>query len=375
MTPDNSGAPMVQPPDAACPLYLPRAAQYCNPEDWLTYPRPVPDEWHLMAAEKGFRIARRVRDRLHLALECVSCGAQTAQKVFTLRTAQPACGGCRAEARDQSASAAGFTFLRRDRLDRHYALYRLPCGHEVRRQIHRVDLIAEADPPEGRKGYHCPVCHTEHLAATAASRGWQLIGADTKGDANYRLYGHADNGCGHVQRVAIANMETGRFSCEACGECWSSAPSAIYLSRFRVPGVGTQVKLGMSRDPVSRHRHQLKLRPGTEVELLTIVPMETGKAALKVEQALHKQMLTAHPHLVTPPEDLADWIGVSSEVYAAEAERILRRMLEELEDELAARKAAGEVPEDGEPGATGQGGHAKGKGKGQGGSDPIEPVD
>jgi hypothetical protein len=365
---------MVQPPDAACPLYLPRTAQYCNPEDWLTYDRPVPQEWHQMAAEKGFRIARRVRDRLHLALECKTCGAQTAQKVFTLRTAQPACGGCRAGARDQSASAAAFTFLRRDRLDRHYAFYRLPCGHEVRRQIHRVDLIAETDPPEGRKGYHCPVCHTEHLAATAASRGWQLIGPDMKGNVSYRLYGHADNGCGHVQRVAIANMETGRFSCEACGECWASAPSAVYLSRFRVPGVGTQVKLGMSRDPVSRHRHQLKLRRGTEVELLTIVPMETGKAALKVEKELHRRMLNTHPDLVTPRTDLADWIGVKSEVYAAEAERLLRRMLEEIEDALAARKALSEMPEDEHTDDPSHASKRPRNRKGSGDDDPIEPV-
>lgn len=212
------------------------------------------------------------------------------------------------------------------------------------------------------------------MAATAASRGWQLIGADTKGNVNYRLYGHADNGCGHVQRVAIANMETGRFSCEACGECWASAPSAIYLSRFRVPGVGTQVKLGMSRDPVSRHRHQLKLRRGTEVEMLTILPMDTGKAALNVEKELHRRMLNTHPDLVTPPTELADWIGVKSEVYAAEAERLLRRMLGEIEDALAARKAVGEVPEDNQIDGPDDASKPPRKGKGQEDPDAASPV-
>ena len=130
----------------------------------------------------------------------------------------------------------------------------------------------------------------------------------------------------------------------------------------------------MSRDPVSRHRHQLKLRPGTEVELLTIVPMETGKAALKVEKELHRRMLITHPDLVTPRTDLADWIGVKSEVYAAEAERILRRLLEEIEDALAARKAAGEMPEDEHTDDPSHASKRLRKRKGSGDDDPIAPV-
>lgn len=354
MKPSHCGAPSVQPEGALAPLYLPRAAKHRAPEDWRDYPLPVPNDWHLLAAKKGFRIDRRLRDRLHLALECLTCGAQTAQKVYTLRTAQPVCGGCQERAREMTAATAGFVYLGSDPDDSHYGLYRLPCGHIERRQAHRLRLIAAGEVPEGHQGYHCAECYRAKLGEDAAARGWSLVGSDPKGDANYRLYEHGD-GCGFQQRVAIANMQTGRFTCDVCADDWSTSPNALYLSRFRVPGHGRFVKLGHSKDPVSRHRFQLGLAPDTEVALLHVVPVETGKRALLLEKGQHKYMRQHHPDLVIPRATLDGWICVTSEIYAAEAEPILRRALEGIEARLAAKAAL-----------------RRGTGAGEGGSAPPQ---
>lgn len=335
MKPPKNGAPTVQPPCARTHLHLPRAAKHRAPQDWPDYPVPVPEEWHRFAAEKGFRIDRRLRDRLHLALECLSCGAQTAHKVFTLRTAQPVCGGCQERERATTAAAAGFVYLAADPDDSHYGLYRLPCGHVERRQAHRLRLIAAGEVPDGHQGYHCSDCYRAKLDAEARTRGWRLVGPDPMGNVSYRLYQH-DDGCGAQQRVLIANMLTGRFTCDQCADGWSTSPNALYLSRFRVPGHGRFVKLGYSKDPVSRNKFQLGLAPGTEVEVLHVVPVATGKIALCLEDKQHKYMRKHHPDLVIPRAELAAWTCVTSEIYAPKAEPILRRALEEIEARLAA---------------------------------------
>lgn len=298
--------------------------------NWPLYPAPIPESWTRAARSKGFRVARRVRDRYHIVLECRKCGAETVHKAFTLRTAQPACGGCLLASQKKAAEAAGFTLLSRDAADFKYGNYRLPCGHERKLQFGYVDKIAREGPPPGCKGYHCPECRNERLAGLAAERGWAMAGADPEGDGNYRLFRHAE-GCGHEQRVAVANMETGRFNCTACGEGWSSAPSEIYLVRLNVPGRGTFLKLGHSRDPDSRFAYQLGLSEDVQVEFLHRVPIATGHEAQKLEKALHCQIRSTLPEAVVPPDELDGWIRVTSEIYRPFAEAKLLHALDELE--------------------------------------------
>lgn len=108
-------------------------------------------------------------------------------------------------------------------------------------------------------------------------------------------------------------------------------PSALYLMRFRVPGIGRFVKLGLSRNPEPRLRHQLGLRSDVEADLIHRVDMPSGQVALRVELGLHSQLIVQHPDAVIAREELAAWINGTSEIYAAELEPVIRRLLDEVE--------------------------------------------
>lgn len=287
---------------------------------------PVPPDWTTIAGAKGYEIAARVIDRLHLALRCRQCGAVSVARVFTLRRAQPLCPACLQAERARVATGAGAKFLRRDPDDTRYAFYALPCGHEVRRQFGLITRAAA-----GETGIRCQTCHAGVLADEAGRRGWTLQGADPEGDARYRLYAHAAPGCGHIQRIARANMLSGRFNCEACGDGWASAESAIYLMHFDLPGYGPVVKLGFSRDPDSRLEFQLKGRADLDCTLVRVVPMASGHRALCTERRMHAELRRRHPEAVVPPRAYRGFIKVGSEVYDARLEPEIAAMLDALE--------------------------------------------
>lgn len=348
---------------------------------------PILPEWQAEARAKGFSIAARVVDRLHLALRCGRCGCVSLSRVFTLRTARPLCPACLAAARSAAAQAAGVRFLRPDPDDTRYGFYTLPCWHEARRQF---GLIARA--ADGETGLRCDTCHARSLEAEAAARGWSLVGPDPTGNPNYRLYAHVqtnppasagdadadrdasacnecddevrvngdedgdsegevDSGdsvrlpqcngnggrpetrasCGHVQRIARANMITGRFTCAACGQGWPVAASALYLMCFELPGYGPVVKLGFSRDPVSRLQFQLRVNRALGCFIRRIVPVATGSRAIRIEKRMHTELRRRFPEAVIPPRAWAGLIRVRSEIYDAGLEPVIDAMLDRVE--------------------------------------------
>ena len=303
---------------------------------------PVPPDWTRLAARKGYAIAARVKDRLHLALRCGRCGCVSLSRVYALRTARPLCPACLNAGRSSAAEAAGAVFLRRDPADTRYAVYGLPCGHEVRRQF---GLIARA--AAGETGIRCKICHAGMLEAEASARGWSLVGPDPQGDPNYRLYAHtapiARSGqdgevvsgaapvCGHVPRIARGTMMTGRFTCGACGQGWPVAASALYLMRFELPGHGPVVKLGFSRDPVSRLTFQLRADPGLVCELRRVVPFTSGHRALCVEKRMQAELRRLHHDAVVPPRAWRGLIRVRSEIYEGRLEPLIDAMLDRVE--------------------------------------------
>lgn len=309
-------------------LHFTHRSRHLSLADCKDYPRPAEAEWHDFAAQKGFRIVHRVKDRFHLVLECTSCTAHTVHRVFTLRTAQPKCGGCQQNHRLEQAKIAGFELLNRDENNHKYAYYRLPCGHVRHLQIGRADKLAREGTADDADGYHCPICHLARQKSMAAEWGWERAGPDPKGKPNYLLLQHSP--CGHRQRVATGNLTTGRFNCGGCGDAWSASPSVLYLMRFRVPKVGRIVKLGYSRNPKSRMRHQLNLRADVKAEIIDEIHMPSGQAALQVEKSLHKILMETYPDHVVARDKLKSWINVTSEIYAAELEPKIRRLLERL---------------------------------------------
>lgn len=268
----------------------------------------APEEWIKLAQEKGFELTARIEDRYHLALRCQTCGAINKVKAFTLRTAQPQCQACTHGKWKLKAATVGATYLGRDPQDRHYAIYRLTCGHEVRRQFELMERAAK-----GEIDVRCDTCHGTKEAEEAQAYGWTLISPDPKGDANYRLYAH--DACGHEQRIARANMQSGRFSCGKCGEDWPAAPSYLYAMHFTLPNGQRLVKLGFSRNPESRMNYQLRRSPDVECTLLMKVPMSSGQAALRLEKAMHKEIRAKNPQSIVPCHVWKGHLRVKTEVY------------------------------------------------------------
>ncbi|WP_413221028.1 GIY-YIG nuclease family protein [Tritonibacter mobilis] len=304
-------------------LFLPRGSRNHAPESWARdYPGPIKAEWTTVARSKGFDLVRRIRDKSHVVLRCHTCNALTAQKLFTLRTAQPACASCRHRAILAMAHKAGLEFQGYDPDYHKIGTYRAPCGHTLRRQFGQIERIAN-----GHCKLRCETCHSGKEAEEAADRGWQLMGSDPQGNPNYRIYQH---GCGHRQRVARTNMQSGRFQCTACGEGWATAPSHLYAIRLELPTGLRVVKLGFSRDPESRLKYQLLLQPGIQAELLRVVPQPTGHAAMCQEKALHRGLKKSHPDAIIPLDLFEHWLSVKTEIYGIEIEPLILKRLEEI---------------------------------------------
>ena len=305
------------------PLFVPRRSRHVPPDRWVRFPREIPARWQAIARAKGFRIDRGVRDKDHLALECLACGAHTAQKVFTLRTAQPACGACQEARLRETAEAAGLTFLGQCASHRHYGAFLARCGHVVRRQFELVGRIAR-----GATRLRCETCLLAREEAEATRKGWRRIGPDPKGNPNYRLYRHL--ACGHEQRIARPNMQWGQCDCAQCGESWSAKPSFIYLFEIALPGL-TVLKLGYSSNPVKRHRHQLGLAKEAQVEVLRTVAIATGHAAVAQEKACHAYLARHFPTMIVPKAVYGDALNVVSEIYRPELEPEIHRLLDAIE--------------------------------------------
>ncbi|VVT33282.1 conserved hypothetical protein [Roseovarius sp. EC-HK134] len=277
--------------------------------------------WISSAKAKGYDIVARVIDRFHLALRCRLCGAVIKVRLFTLMSAQPLCPTCVQTGWISTAEAAGLTYLGRCPEDRHYAFYEAPCGHQLRRQIEILERVAT-----GETGVRCDICHKENEQDEATAQGWRLIGRDPDGNANYRSYQHG--ACGHVQRIARVNMQSGRVGCGGCGEKWTAAPSHLYAMQFVMPNSRRLVKVGYSNNPASRLYHQLSRDPNMPRKLLRTIPVASGQMAITLEKALHRKLRDEHPDAVVDPDVYHGLIKVQSEIYDA---ALTAKILAELE--------------------------------------------
>jgi len=308
-----------------------------NPMTITNFPWPIhtgdpKPEWIATAKTKGFKFIARIIDRMHLALECQTCGHINKTRLFTLMSAQPLCSNCVEQAWCADADAADLTFLHRDPAHRHYGIYRLNCGHEVRRQFALIKRVAA-----GAAGLRCETCHAAVEVAEAAAQGWDLIGPDTEGDPNYRTYKHIE--CGHEQRIARGNVQSQRFSCGGCGLDWPAAPSFVYVMRFTTAMGRELIKAGFSRNPWSRLHHQLVVDPEMPCEILRTVAIPTGREALSLEKRLHASLQRSHPNLVIDAAVYRDQIRVSSEIYDASLTPTLLAHLDEIEVGIAEKAA------------------------------------
>ena len=293
------------------------------------FPLTIHAHWRETAASKGFDILKRIQDRYHLLLCCRECGATHVSKLFVLMNNQPLCPHCIEERWQADARAAGLEWVGRDPEDRHYGLYIAACNHRLRRQLELIKRAAA-----GICDVRCELCHSRKEQAEAEAQGWELISPDPDGDPNYRLYRHLE--CGHSQRVARANMQTGRFGCGQCGENWPAAPSHLYAMQFKLPNGAELVKLGFSRNPESRLCHQLLKHRDLDAQILKTVRMASGQLALQTEKRLHTRLKDAFPDSIAPPDLYSGSINVRSEIYFADLTPKILRMLDEIDTDSAA---------------------------------------
>ena len=309
---------------------IPSTTMMIDGTAWPIIDMPILPRWIAEANERGFALVGRVRDRYQLALRCETCGELTMKSQFSLKSKSLRCRSCTDTQRSETSEAAGLQFLRRCNDEpRHYGIYRMPCGHEIRRQFEMLRRAAA-----GTTGLRCDTCHTAREEAEAAQHGWELLGPDPRGNANYRLYRHTgeeEAPCGHVQRIARANMQSQRVNCEQCGQGWASARSFIYAMRFGRSDGDDLIKLGFSRNPVSRLHYQLKRTPDQDCELLRVIPMRTGHLALQIERRMHLKLARHDPDAVIPPERYRNLIRVRSEIYHARLRSAILRMLDAVE--------------------------------------------
>lgn len=284
----------------------------------------IKPDWVCAAQKKGFDIVARVVDRLHLALRCKRCGHVNKTRVYTLTSAQPLCTNCIDKAWENDAKAAGLAFIKRDPGNRHYGIYHMNCGHEISRQFALIKRVAE-----GATGLRCETCHAAAEADEAQAMGWELIGPDPEGDPNYRSYRHSD--CGHTQRIARANMQSGRFGCGGCGVDWPAAPSNIYAMRFTLETGREVVKVGFSRLPWSRLHYQLRMNDEMPCAVLQTVTVPTGQLAMSLEKRLHKALKQSHPEHVVDPACYRGQIRVISEVYDGSLTPVIIAHLNDIE--------------------------------------------
>lgn len=285
----------------------------------------IPLLWQEVAEEKGFEITARVKDRFHLVLRHDACGGEMISKVFNLQTAMPVCPTCVAAARARLCREAGVTFLGASARS-HYLRIRLCCGHQTERQTELLERVRR-----GKTSIRCSTCRLARLEAEASARNWTLIAADPESSPNFRLYRHS---CGHVQRVAIVNMMTGRFSCGGCSAGWTLDPSYIYAMRFVLQSGREAIKVGFSRDPGSRLRHQLITDPDQYALLIRTIAVPTGRDAIRLEKQLHLQLCRQHPEAVLDRAVFETEVKCVSELYDAAIEPVIMAHLDALEQRL-----------------------------------------
>ncbi|MEP4195944.1 MAG: GIY-YIG nuclease family protein [Aliishimia sp.] len=266
----------------------------------------------------------RAVDRLHVVLECKTCGDATLKRISVVLDDNPECGNCIRKRREAAAAKVGASLLGPDpEGDRHYGTYQFACGHVDRRQHLRVE-----DAAEGGHDLSCETCTTAQRASEAAERGWTLIGPAARNDQSYRRYEHE---CGHKQDVGIGNMRARDVNCAGCGETWTSKPSKIYLFSLMLPNVPV-IKLGYSNNPKFRLR-QVQFDPSeTRGKLVQEITTETGHDAICLEKAMHRHIKTHRPDLIVERVHFDEHLRTTSEIYHERGRALILALIDAVDN-------------------------------------------
>jgi hypothetical protein len=131
-------------------------------------------------------------------------------------------------------------------------------------------------------------------------------------------------------------MTWGQVSCRGCGKTWSAQPSYLYLVSIEVGDETPRLlKLGYSKHPEKRLRHQMGLPKSAKVDFLRVISMPTGHDACEAEQAAHAILLRQMPAAVPAQTVYAHVMNVVSEVYFHAAEPKIHALLDAIEADVS----------------------------------------
>ncbi|WP_157598667.1 hypothetical protein [Tateyamaria omphalii] len=296
------------------------------------YPRyhsgPIHPHWRRAAERKGFVVlGRGGKGRQTLVLGCRTCGEPLLRRTGVVLESGIDCRSCIRQPYDDEAARFGAVRVGSDpQGDRHYALWKLKCGHVVRLQYGQILRIGR-----GEVDADCLTCRHARYGAEAKTQDWTFL-STSKNRLGYALYRHR---CGVEHEVSIGNMRVGQCACPECGPKKGPVSSGIYIYRIDLPGLPV-VKLGHSHRHLDRLRRDLKIATDVHAEVLRYHPLRTKYLARTQEQSAHDFLKARHPEWVVPKHLFGDTIAVKSEIYWLEALPTIHRLL----DEIAARHPA-----------------------------------
>ena len=305
-----------------------RAADRANQP---VFRRALPQHLFAVAQQKGFTLVGRGRRPADLKLRCGQCQQQLQVRRSVLLNNAPQCNHCLWRKRFDDAMAAGATIVAPHHSNHKIATLALSCGHSVERQYGRLSAAAKGGHSVG-----CAACREARYVAQAQGSGWTLIGPTSRNMSGYRQYRHH---CGHCQDHAIVNIDNMQIDCAGCGETWASKPSHIYLFQIELTDRSV-LKLGYSSNPTRRLRQQLGDAARKTGQILRVIDLETGHAALKAEKRAHHTLRKRHPELVINPSVFADQITTKSEIYAPSAKARILALMDQI---VAAAKNGGDT--------------------------------
>ncbi len=156
------------------------------------------------------------------------------------------------------------------------SVYRLiefkSCGHE--KVLQHSQII--------KGNAVCRICESIQRKELSASCG--LIELNEVGDRyfEYKLP------CGHFKTLRADHAIAGSYTCDYCGDSHYQRPSNLYLFEFHNEKF-SWLKLGFSSNLYLR-KNNYGLPPDVECELVIKVPFDTGREAMLIEKALHKNL-------------------------------------------------------------------------------------
>lgn len=230
-----------------------------------------------IALQKNLKVIGR-HDKASINVYQLPCGHTKAIDPNSVRNDGWRCTECYEDKIKAAMDEWGYEYIGFSEKSPHYRLAKFKaCGHE--KDVLVYDLIGR--PVKG----FCKICIEEKHNKEATENDLTILGAASNGDPNYRKYKlHC---CGGTGDLMVTHVRRSNFICPCCGDSSYSNPSNLYLLLITSDN-NRWLKFGFSKDV--DYRISCYGLTNCEAEVLKIVPISTGRIAIRVEKGIHKKL-------------------------------------------------------------------------------------